>query len=74
MSLPDTSPHANAADTYPVIKIDENDVNIEHEARVSKIGEAQLFYLMSRGPYDEKASKMIVSGFIEPHLVISSRL
>src|SRR5439155_10614104 len=37
------------SDTYPYIKIDEDEVDIGHEATVSKIGEEQLFYLMSRG-------------------------
>ena len=54
------------SDTYPYIEVDNNDVNIEHEARVSKIGEEQLFYLMSRGLSEEDASAMIVNGFIEP--------
>ena len=54
------------SDTYPYIQIDENDVEIGHEASVSKIGEEQLFYLMSRGLSEEEASAMIVSGFIEP--------
>ncbi|NOZ29990.1 MAG: Fe-S cluster assembly protein SufB [Chloroflexi bacterium] len=54
------------SDTYPYIEIDEDDVTIEHEATVSKIGEEQLFYLMSRGLAEEEAATMIVSGFIEP--------
>ncbi len=54
------------SDTYPYIEVDNNDVNVEHEARVSKIGEEQLFYLMSRGLSEEDASAMIVNGFIEP--------
>jgi len=53
-------------DTYPYINIDENDVEIGHEATVSKIGDEQLFYLMSRGLTEEEASAMIVSGFVEP--------
>src|SRR4051812_4624474 len=53
-------------DTYPYINIDENDVEIGHEATVSKSGEEQLFYLMSRGLSEEEASAMIVSGFVEP--------
>jgi Fe-S cluster assembly protein SufB len=53
-------------DTYPYINIDENDVEIGHEATVSKIGEEQLFYLMSRGLTEDEASAMIVSGFVEP--------
>ncbi len=54
------------SDTYPYIEIDEEDVNIGHEASVSKIGEEQLFYMMSRGLTEEMASTMIVNGFIEP--------
>ena len=54
------------SDTYPYIEVDNDQVNVEHEARVSKIGEEQLFYLMSRGLSEEDASAMIVNGFIEP--------
>jgi len=54
------------SDTYPTIEIDENDVTIGHEASVSKVGEEQLFYLMSRGLSMEDATTMVVSGFIEP--------
>jgi len=54
------------SDTYPYIEIDEEDVTIGHEASVSKIGEEQLFYMMSRGLSEEMASTMIVNGFIEP--------
>lgn len=54
------------SDTYPYIEIEDNDVAIEHEASVSKIGEEQLFYLMSRGLTEAEASSMIVTGFIEP--------
>ncbi|MDX1614327.1 MAG: Fe-S cluster assembly protein SufB [Candidatus Promineifilaceae bacterium] len=54
------------SDTYPYIEIDEEEVTIGHEASVSKIGEEQLFYLMSRGLSEEMASTMIVNGFIEP--------
>ena len=54
------------SDTYPYIQIDEDDVDIGHEATVSKIGEEQLFYLMSRGLSEAEASAMIVSGFVEP--------
>jgi Fe-S cluster assembly protein SufB len=53
-------------DTYPSIEIDEQDVTVGHEASVSKIGEDQLFYLMSRGVSEDQANAMIVSGFIEP--------
>jgi Fe-S cluster assembly protein SufB len=54
------------SDTYPSIEIDEDDVTIGHEASVSKVGEDQLFYLMSRGLNEEAAASMVVSGFIEP--------
>jgi Fe-S cluster assembly protein SufB len=54
------------SDTYPYIEIDEDDVNIGHEATVSKVGDEQLFYLRSRGLSEEQAITMVVSGFIEP--------
>ncbi len=54
------------SDTYPTMEIDEKDVNIEHEATVSKVGEEQLFYLMSRGLTQDEATAMIVNGFFEP--------
>jgi Fe-S cluster assembly protein SufB len=54
------------SDTYPTIRIDENDADIGHEATVSKVGDDQLFYLQSRGLSEEEAGKMIVNGFIEP--------
>jgi Fe-S cluster assembly protein SufB len=54
------------SDTYPYIEIDQQDVNIGHEASVSKVGEEQLFYLMSRGLTEEAATTMVVAGFIEP--------
>lgn len=54
------------ADTYPALKIDTNDVSVAHEARIGKIGEEQLFYLMSRGMSAEQAMQLIVSGFVEP--------
>src|ERR1700678_2488306 len=54
------------SDTYPYIRIDEDEVDIGHEATVSKIGEEKLFYLMSRGLSEAEASAMVVSGFVEP--------
>ncbi|MCI0335599.1 MAG: Fe-S cluster assembly protein SufB [Planctomycetes bacterium] len=54
------------SDTYPYIEVEEQDVQVEHEASVSRIGEEQLFYLQSRGLTEAEASSMIVSGFIEP--------
>jgi Fe-S cluster assembly protein SufB len=57
---------ASRSDTYPYIEIMEQDVSVGHEASVSRIGEEQLFYLMSRGLSEAEASTMIVNGFIEP--------
>lgn len=54
------------SDTYPTIEIDAKNVTMGHEASVSKIGEDQLFYLMSRGLSEDEANAMIVNGFLEP--------
>jgi Fe-S cluster assembly protein SufB len=54
------------SDTYPYIEVNEDNIQVEHEATVSKISDDQLFYLMSRGVSEEEAAKMIVNGFIEP--------
>jgi len=54
------------SDTYPTMQIDEENVQVGHEASVSKIGEDQLFYLQSRGLSENDATSMIVNGFIEP--------
>jgi Fe-S cluster assembly protein SufB len=53
-------------DTFPYIEIEENSASVGHEASVSKVGEEQLFYLMSRGLSEEEAMAMVVRGFIEP--------
>jgi Fe-S cluster assembly protein SufB len=53
-------------DTYPYNEINEDDATITHEATVGKIGEDQLFYLMSRGLSEQEALSMIVMGFMEP--------
>jgi len=60
--LDDTS----RSDTYPTIEVDAKDVTMGHEASVSKIGEDQLFYLMSRGISEDEANALIVNGFLEP--------
>ncbi len=57
---------ASVSNTYPFMKIDCDKVNIVHEATVGKIGEEEIFYLMSRGLTEERAMQMVVSGFIEP--------
>jgi Fe-S cluster assembly protein SufB len=54
------------SDTYPYMEIEESNVDIGHEATVSKVGEDQLFYLMSRGLTEPQATAMVVAGFIEP--------
>jgi Fe-S cluster assembly protein SufB len=58
-------PHSSS-NTFPYMEIDSDDVSIEHEARVSRISEDQLFYLMSRGLGEQEASMMIVNGFLDP--------
>ncbi len=54
------------SDTYPTMEIEASDTRVEHEARVSKVGDEQLFYLMSRGLTEQEARLLIVNGFIEP--------
>ena len=54
------------SDTYPTMEIDNSDARVEHEARVSKIAEEQLFYLTSRGLSEDEARLLIINGFIEP--------
>jgi len=53
------------SDTYPTMEIDAKQVAVAHEATVSKVGEEQLFYLMSRGLKEQEATTMIVNGFFE---------
>src|SRR5438874_737689 len=54
------------SDTYPYVDVREDDVQMGHEATVSKVSEDQLFYLMSRGLSEDEAMAMIVRGFVEP--------
>ncbi len=56
----------STSDTIPYNEILNDDVSLEHEAKVSKVSEEQLFYLMSRGISELEATEMIVMGFIEP--------
>jgi len=60
--LDDTS----KTDTYPYMEINQEDATITHEATVGKIGDEQIFYLMSRGFNEEEALSLIVNGFMEP--------
>ena len=53
-------------DTYPYMEINQEDATITHEATVGKIGDEQIFYLMTRGFSEEEALTLIVNGFIEP--------
>jgi Fe-S cluster assembly protein SufB len=54
------------SDTYPYVDVREDDASMGHEATVSKVGDDQLFYLMSRGLTEDEAMAMIVRGFVEP--------
>jgi len=54
------------SDTYPYIEIEAPEVTVGHEATVSKIGDDQVFYLMSRGLTEDEANAMVVNGFLEP--------
>jgi Fe-S cluster assembly protein SufB len=54
------------SDTYPYVEVEEETAELGHEASVSRVGEDQLFYLMSRGLTEAEATAMVVNGFIEP--------
>jgi Fe-S cluster assembly protein SufB len=56
----------STSNTYPTMRVDTDAVDVAHEATVGRIGDEEIFYLMSRGLSEEQALKMIVSGFIEP--------
>jgi Fe-S cluster assembly protein SufB len=56
----------STSDTIPYNEILNDEISLEHEAKVSKVSEEQLFYLMSRGVTEQEATEMIVMGFIEP--------
>lgn len=56
----------STSDTIPYNEILNENISLEHEAKVSKVSEEQLFYLMSRGISEQEATEMIVMGFIEP--------
>ncbi|GGA99395.1 Fe-S cluster assembly protein SufB [Macrococcus hajekii] len=58
--------NASTSDTIPYNEVMNDNISLEHEAKVSKVSEEQLFYLMSRGISEEEATEMIVMGFIEP--------
>ena len=52
--------------TIPEMDVYNDQVEAVHEARVGKIGEDEIFYLMSRGLSEERATQLVVAGFIEP--------
>src|SRR3712207_1632831 len=54
------------SDTYPYVDVRGDDVTLGHEATVRKVGEDQIFYLMSRGRAEDGAMAMVVRGFVEP--------
>lgn len=58
--------NVSRTDTYPYVDVRTEDVEMGHEATVSKVNEDQLFYLMSRGLDENEAMATIVRGFIEP--------
>ena len=53
----------SVSNTYPIIECSRLDAQIIHEAKVGKIGEDEIFYLMSRGMSEEQAKQMIATGF-----------
>jgi len=54
------------SNTYPTMKIENNQTEIVHEAKVGRLGEDEMFFLESRGLSDEQSKRMIVNGFSEP--------
>ncbi len=54
------------SDTLPTIEVDNSEVNIGHEAKIGRISDDTIFYLMSRGIPEDEAKTMIVNGFVEP--------
>lgn len=54
------------SDTVPVISVANDNIDIGHEAKIGRISDEAIFYLMSRGLNEEEAKAMIVRGFVEP--------
>ena len=54
------------SDTIPIIEINNDRVDIGHEAKIGRISDEAIFYLMSRGISKDEAKAMIVRGFVEP--------
>jgi Fe-S cluster assembly protein SufB len=56
----------SSSDTIPYNIIQNGTSVVQHEAKVSKVSEQQLFYLMSRGLTEIQATDLIIAGFMEP--------
>ena len=56
----------SSSDTIPIIDINNDSVDIGHEAKIGRISDEAIFYLMSRGISEDEAKAMIVRGFVEP--------
>ena len=54
------------SDTIPIMTVKTDEADLGHEAKIGKIGDEQIFYLMSRGLSEDEAKAMIVRGFAEP--------
>ena len=54
------------SDTIPVNTVENDNVTFSHEAKIGKISDQTIFYLMSRGISEEEAKSLIVRGFAEP--------
>ncbi|HSN67410.1 MAG TPA: SufD family Fe-S cluster assembly protein, partial [Fusibacter sp.] len=54
------------SDTLPIIEVGNDQVDIGHEAKIGRISDDTIFYLMSRGISEAEAKAMIVRGFVEP--------
>ena len=53
------------ADTIPAMDIRAYDADVGHEAKIGRISDESVFYLMSRGLSEEDAKTLIVSGFAD---------
>jgi Fe-S cluster assembly protein SufB len=56
----------SVSNTYPFMRVDTDDVVVSHEASVGRIGDDEVFALMSRGIPRAEAEKLVVRGFIDP--------
>mgnify|MGYP001131897275 CR=1 FL=1 len=56
----------STSDTIPVLDLNNDEVDIGHEAKIGRISDDAIFYLMSRGISEIEARAMIVRGFVEP--------